>query len=65
MGKDTAQTEHRECTAVNRSQLVKDTAHATQHTERAHWWRGAKWPQTPHKQHNTPSGDTGEQEPSG
>ena len=46
-----------------------NTAHApqptAQHTERAHRWTGAKWPRTPHTQHNKPSKHTGEQEPSG
>ena len=45
--------------------MARDTAHATQHTEQAHRTTGAKWPKTPHTQHNTPSEHTGEQEPSG
>ena len=45
--------------------MAQDTAHAKQGTERAHRWTGAKWPRTPHMRHNTPSGHTGEQEPSG
>ena len=45
--------------------MARDTVHATQHTERAHRWTGAKWPRTLHTQHNTQSGHTGEQEPSG
>ena len=45
--------------------MAQDTAHAKQHTERAHQWTGAKWPRTPHKQNNTPSEHTAEQEPSG
>ena len=45
--------------------MAQDTAHATQHTEQTHWRTGAKWPRTPHTQHNTPSGHTSEQEPSG
>ena len=44
--------------------MALDTAHATQHNERAHRGTGAEWPETPHTQHNTPSGHTGEQEPS-
>ena len=52
-------------TPVNASQVPQDTAHATQHTERAHRSTGAKWPRTPHTQHNTPTVCTGEQEPSG
>ena len=50
---------------MNISQVVKDTAHATQPSGRAHWRTGAKSQRTPHTQHNTPSGHTGEQEPSG
>ena len=45
--------------------MAQDTAHAKQHTERAHRRTGARWPRTPHTQHNTPRGHTGEQEPSG
>ena len=45
--------------------MAQDTAQATQHAERAHRRKGVKWPRTPHMQHNTPSGHTGEQEPSG
>ena len=45
--------------------MAQDTAHAKQHTERAHRWTGAKWPMTPHKQNKAPSRHTGEQEPSG
>ena len=45
--------------------MAQDTAHATQHAERAHRGPGAKWPRTPHKQNNAPSGHTGEQEPNG
>ena len=52
-------------TPVNRSQVAQDTAHATQRTERAHRWAGAKWPRTPHKQSKGRSAHTGEQEPSG
>ena len=44
--------------------MAQDTLHARQRTERAHWCTGAKWPRTPHTQHNTPSGHSGEQEPS-
>ena len=65
MAKDTAHTAHRACTPVNRSQLTKNTAHTTQHTEQAHRRARAKWPRTPQSQHNTPSGHTGVQEPSG
>ena len=45
--------------------MAQDTAHPTQHTERAKRSTGAKWPRTQHGQSNTPSGHTGEQEPSG
>ena len=45
--------------------MAQDTALAKQRTDRAHRWTGAKWARTPHTQHNTPSGHTGEQEPSG
>ena len=50
---------------VNRSQVAKDTTHATQHTERAHPGTGSKWTRKPHTQHNTPGKHSGEQEPSG
>ena len=56
VAKDSADTAHGTCTPANRCQFAKDTAHATQRTERAHRWTGAKWPRTPHTQH------TGEQE---
>ena len=56
---------HQAGTPVNKSQLVKDTAQATQHTERAHRSTGAKWPRKPHTQSNTPSGHTGERKPRG
>ena len=45
--------------------MAQDTAHAKQHSERAHRSAGAKWPRTPHTESNTPSGHTSEQEPSG
>ena len=45
--------------------MTQDTAHAKQHTEQAHRQTGAKWPRTPHTQHNTRSGHTGEREPRG
>ena len=45
--------------------MAQDTAHATQHGERAHLHTGAKCPKTPHTQHNAPGEHTGEQEPSG
>ena len=45
--------------------MAQDTAPAKQHTEGAHRSTGAKWPRTPHTQHNTPSGHTSEQEASG
>ena len=45
--------------------MAQDTADAKQRTIRAHRLTGAKWPRTPHTQHNTLSGHTGEQEPSG
>ena len=50
MAKDTAHTAQRACTSVIRSQVGKGTAHATQHTERAHRSTGAKWPGTTHTQ---------------
>ena len=50
---------------MNKSQVTQDTAHAKQHTDQAHRGTGAKLPRTWHTQHTTPSGDTGEQEPSG
>ena len=58
-------TKHEVDTPVNRNQVAQDTAHTLQRTERAQWQRGAKWTRTPHTQHNTPSGHTGEEEPSG
>ena len=64
-GHRTRNTTHRAGTPVNRSQVARDTAHAKQHTERAHQRTGAKWRRTQHTQHNTPSRHTGEQEPSG
>ena len=64
-GHRTRDKTHRAGTPVNRSQVAQNTAHATQRTERAHQLTGAKWSKTPHTQHNTPSGHTGEQEPSG
>ena len=45
--------------------MVQDTAHATQHTEQARRLTVAKWPRISQAQHNTQSGHTGEQEPSG
>ena len=36
-GHRTRNTTHRAGTPVNRSQVAQDTAHAKQHTERAHW----------------------------
>ena len=45
--------------------MAQNTAHAKQHTERAHRSTGAKWPRTPYTQQNTPSGHIGEQEPGG
>ena len=44
----TRKTAHRAGTPVNRIQVARDTAHATERTKRAHWWTGAKWPRTPH-----------------
>ena len=64
-GHRTRNTTHRAGTPVNRSQGAQDIAHATQHTERAHRWTGARRPRTPHTQHNTTSGNTGEQESGG
>ena len=52
-------------TTVYRSQVAQDTAHTAQHTERTHQRRAAKWPSTPHPQHNTFIVHTGEQEASG
>ena len=63
-GHCTCKTTHRAGTTLNRSQVAQDTAHTAQHTERAHWCTGAKWPRTPPTQHNAPSLHTGEQEPS-
>ena len=51
-------------TPLNRNQVAQDTAHATQRIERADPRTGAKWPRTPHTQHNAPSEHIGEQEPS-
>ena len=45
--------------------MAQDTAHTAQHTKRANWGTGTKWPRTPRTQHNPPSGHTGKQEPSG
>ena len=42
--------------------MAQDTP---QHTGPAHQCTRVKGPRTPHTQHNTPSGHTGEQEPSG
>ena len=53
------------CTPVNRSQVAQDTTHTAQHTGWAHRGTRAKWPRTPHTQHNTPSVHTVEQDPSG
>ena len=64
-GHRTHNTTHRAGTLMNRSQKAQDTARATQNTKRAHQRIGAKLPGTPHLQHNTPSGHTGEQERSG
>ena len=64
-GHRTRNTKHRAGTPVKGCQGAQDTVHATQHTERANRWTGAKGPRTPYTQHNTPSGHTGEKEPSG
>ena len=64
-GHRTRNATHRAGTAVNKSEVAQDTAHATPRTERAHRRTGAKWPRGPHTLHNTPSRHTGEQEPSG
>ena len=48
--------------------MAKDTAHAPQHTERAHRGSGVQWLRRAHTQHkhtNAQSGRTGEKEPSG
>ena len=45
--------------------MAQDTANAKQHTERAPWLTGAKWPRTPQEQSKGRSGRTGDQEPSG
>ena len=58
----THSTTQRASTPVNRSRVAQDTA---QHTGRAHRRKRAKEPRKPHRQHSTPSGHTGEQEPSG
>ena len=63
MARDTAQAAHGACTPVNRIQVAEHIARPIQHGEQAHCRTGAKWPRTPHTQHNTPSGHTGEQEP--
>ena len=44
--------------------MTGDTPHTTQHTERAHRGTRAKWPRTPHTQHDKQRHHTGEQEPS-
>ena len=61
----TQSTAHRASTPVYKSQAAQDTVHATQPTKRAHRRTGAKWPRTPHTQHNTPSEHTSEQKPGG
>ena len=45
--------------------MAQDTAHTTQHIERGHQGTEDRSPRTPYMQHNTPSGHTDEQEPSG
>ena len=45
--------------------MAKDTAHRTQHIERAHRGTGTNRGGIPHTQQNTLRGHTGEQEPSG
>ena len=45
--------------------MAQDTPHTSRRTEQAHRRTGAKWPRTPHTEHNAPSGHPGEQEPSG
>ena len=62
---DAPHTQQQHNTVVNRSQVAKDTAHATLHRKQAHRCTGAKWPRTPQTQPNTPRKHTGEQEPSG
>ena len=52
-------------TPVYKSQAAQDIVHATQPMKQAHRRTGAKWPRTPHTQHNTSSEHTGEQEPGG
>ena len=64
-GRRTREASPRAGAQVNRSQVAQDIAHTTQRTEQAHRCTGARWPRIPHAQHNTPSGHTGEQEPSG
>ena len=50
---------------MNKDQVAQDTAHATQHTERAHQLSGAKYPRTPHTQQHTPSEHNRDQQPRG
>ena len=64
-GHRTRNTTPRAGTVVDRSLVAKDTAPAKQPTEQAHRGTGVRWPRTPQTQHNTPSGHTGEREPSG
>ena len=45
--------------------MAQDTANARQRTKGAGRSTGAKWPRTPHTQHNAPREPTDEQEPSG
>ena len=42
--------------------MAHDTAQATQRADRGDRRTGAKWPRTPHTQHNAPSGQICEQE---
>ena len=51
-----ANTTHRGCTPLNRSQAARDTARALS---------GGKWTRTPHTQQDTLSVHTGGQEPTG
>ena len=61
-GHRTRDTTHRAGKSVNRSHIAQEIADTTQNTDPTHRGTGAKSPRTPHTQHNTPSGHTGEQE---
>ena len=65
MAKDPAHITHQAGPWVNGGRVAKDTSHTTPDSKQAERWTGARWPRTPQMQHNTPSGYTREQEPSG